>query len=70
VNTDSRFTYDRACKGYDEAFEQALLKAIAAAIAEASVVSDANVMAIRTGETAVQEFFRRCFNGTDVGGHA
>jgi hypothetical protein len=48
---DSRFTYARAASGYDQAFEHALLDAITAAIAEASRVSDADALIIRTGET-------------------
>jgi uncharacterized protein YgbK (DUF1537 family) len=45
-------TYARAAAGYDEAFERKLVKAIIAAIAQASLVSGANCCVIRTGETA------------------
>jgi hypothetical protein len=43
-------TYQRAESGYDEAHERALVDAITAAIADASMVSDPPVMVIRTGE--------------------
>jgi hypothetical protein len=52
MNAGPRFTYGRAVAGFDQEFEHELLEVITTAIAEASIVSDANVMAIRTGETA------------------
>jgi hypothetical protein len=45
-----RTTYARAIAGYDEAHERELVEAITAAIAEASKITDANVIALRTGE--------------------
>jgi hypothetical protein len=45
-------TYDRATAGYDEAFEQRLVEEITLAIGRASICSDANIVALRTGETA------------------
>ena len=47
-----RTTYERAVAGYDPAFERQLLEAITRAIFETSLCADANVMALRTGETA------------------
>src|SRR5262245_60814299 len=44
-------TYARAVAGYDDAFERALADVITTAIAKTSVVTDAPVMALRTGET-------------------
>lgn len=52
MTSTPRFTYDRAAAGYDEGFERALVDAITAAIAQASIVTDSNIMVIRTGETA------------------
>src|SRR5262245_58400457 len=51
MTADPRFTYARATSGYDPEFERALVDAITITIAQSSHVSDANVMAIRTGET-------------------
>jgi hypothetical protein len=51
VENNSRTTLDRACAGFDPAFERALADEIVLAIARASLVTDQNVMAIRTGET-------------------
>jgi hypothetical protein len=48
----ARTTYARACAGYDEEFERALVAAITTAIAETSLATDAEVMMLRTGETA------------------
>jgi hypothetical protein len=48
--SNPRTTYARA-QQYDPAFERALVDEIGATIATASVCSDANVMAVRTGET-------------------
>jgi hypothetical protein len=45
-------TFAKAAAGYDPEHEQALLTAITTAIFEASVVSDANAIVIRTGEAA------------------
>jgi hypothetical protein len=47
---DEIFTYARATAGYDEDHERALVDAITTAIFKTSMVSDANVCAIRTGE--------------------
>jgi hypothetical protein len=46
-----RTTYEQAARGFDEAFKDALVKEITAAIANASLVTDAPIMAFRTGET-------------------
>jgi hypothetical protein len=43
-------TYARALLEYDKAHEEELLRVITEAIFEASIVPDANVAAIRTGE--------------------
>ena len=51
MSTNPRFTYKRAVAGYDDRFADALRTVIATAIAEASLVSDAHVMALRTSET-------------------
>lgn len=48
---DPRFTYGRAISGFDAEFAEAVQGAIITAIAEASVVGDASVMAIRTSES-------------------
>jgi hypothetical protein len=45
-------TYARAASGYDDQHEAELLAAIMAAIAEASRVSDADALVVRTGEAA------------------
>jgi hypothetical protein len=50
LKQDVRTTYGRAV-GYDEDFRQYLVGEIITAIAKASMVTDANIMAIRTGET-------------------
>jgi hypothetical protein len=110
-----RTSYARAVAGFDDDYERALVEAITRAIAEASMVTDANIMVIRTGEAAsalvtalasvlalspaatrspsairktidnlgkrlrrrvaaaesnadMQDFIRRAFRGTDVGG--
>jgi hypothetical protein len=50
--SDGRRTdFRRATAGYDEDFERALVDEIANAIGLASLVTDANVLALRTGET-------------------
>jgi hypothetical protein len=46
-----RTTYERAARGFDEQFKDALVAEITDAIAKASLVTDANIMALRTGET-------------------
>ena len=46
-----RTTWSRATAGYDEDFQRELIGEIITAIAKASIVTDANVMALRTGET-------------------
>jgi hypothetical protein len=46
-----RTTWARAQAGYDDEFKRHLIAEIVNAIAKASLVTDANVMAIRTGET-------------------
>jgi hypothetical protein len=50
--SDRRTSFARAAAGYDDEFRKRLADAIAIAIAETSLVTDANVIAIRTGETA------------------
>jgi hypothetical protein len=47
-----RTTYARATAGYDDAHERALVEAISTAIAEASMITDASAMVVRTGEVA------------------
>ena len=47
-----RTTFQRAASGYDPDFENTLVDAIAAAIGEVSMVTDADCIAIRTAETA------------------
>ena len=51
AENNSRTTFERACAGYDAEFERALADVITLAIARASLVTDKNVIAIRTGET-------------------
>jgi hypothetical protein len=46
-----RTTFERAFANYDQAFERTLTDDIMQTIATASIVSDQNVVAIRTGET-------------------
>jgi hypothetical protein len=112
-----RTSYERATAGWDDAHERALCNAIMEAVARASMVTDANIAVLRTGElvsalttvlataialspsatrspTAIrktvdelgkrlrrrladaeadpvlQDFIRRTFRGTDVGGNA
>jgi hypothetical protein len=48
--TQARTTYARA-QSYDPEFEAALVEAIGTAIVNASMITDANLLAIRTGET-------------------
>jgi hypothetical protein len=48
---ESRTTYERATGGYDDEFRKRLADAILVTIAETSLVTDANVMAIRTAES-------------------
>jgi hypothetical protein len=50
--TSSSTSYKRAVAGFDEDFERALVAAITTAITEISRASDANVICLRTGETA------------------
>jgi hypothetical protein len=50
--SSARTSYARAAAGYDDEHEAALVEAIMAAIAQASVVADANALVLRTGETA------------------
>jgi hypothetical protein len=45
-----RTNYARATAGYDDDFRRGLTDAICKAIAEASLVTDANVLCLRTGE--------------------
>ena len=49
--TDIHTDYATAAREYDPAFKDALIKEISTAIAKASLVTDAPIMAIRTGET-------------------
>jgi hypothetical protein len=51
------FSYAPATAGYDSEFEQMLAGAIVETIATKSLVTDANVMALRTGETAAALVF-------------
>jgi hypothetical protein len=44
-------TYARAAAGYDVEFRRSLTEAICKAIAEASLVTDASILCLRTGET-------------------
>jgi hypothetical protein len=48
---DARTNYARAVAGYDDDFRKRLAGAILTAIAETSLVTDAKVMCLRTGET-------------------
>jgi hypothetical protein len=57
MNEQQRTSYAHAAAGYDPEFEQILADAITETIAKASLVTDANVMAIRTGETAAALVF-------------
>jgi hypothetical protein len=50
MSSASRTTYSRA-QQYDPKFERALVDEIGTAIAHASLITDANVLAIRTGES-------------------
>ena len=52
THTETRTDYARAFAGFDPQFRDALLKEIASAIAQASLLRDVPIMAIRTGETA------------------
>jgi transposase len=45
-------TYADAIREYDEAFEHELVEVVMEAIARASMVTDANAIVMRTGETA------------------
>jgi hypothetical protein len=47
----ARTTYERAVREYDEDFKRTLVSEIVNAVAKASMVTDANVMALRVGET-------------------
>jgi hypothetical protein len=52
MNTEfPRTTYERAAREYDEDFKRELIGEIITAIAKASIVTDANIMALRVGET-------------------
>jgi hypothetical protein len=51
MTVSPRTTYARATASYDDDFRRRLIEEIITAIAKASLVADANVMAIRTGET-------------------
>jgi hypothetical protein len=48
---DRRTSFERAYSGFDPDFERVLVEEITRAIGLASIVTDANVMALRTGET-------------------
>jgi hypothetical protein len=52
MSAERRTTFERALSGYDPDFERALIDEPMRAIAMASKVTDANVLAVRTGETA------------------
>jgi hypothetical protein len=45
-----RTTYERATRGYDPEFERAVADAVTEAIAQVSLCTDANVLALRIGE--------------------
>jgi hypothetical protein len=47
----SRTSYARAVRGFDPQFRDALVREITTAIATASLLEDAKICAIRTGET-------------------
>jgi hypothetical protein len=47
----ARTTYERAVREYDDEFKRHLIEEIITAVAKASIVTDCNVMALRTGET-------------------
>jgi DNA-binding MurR/RpiR family transcriptional regulator len=47
----STTTFVRACAGYDQEFRRALAAKLITVITEASMLADANVMAIRPSET-------------------
>jgi hypothetical protein len=51
MSAERRTTFERACRGYDEQFANSLTGDILHTIATASMVTDANVLAVRTGET-------------------
>jgi len=52
MNTEFlRTTWARATREYDETFKRDLIAEIITAICKASMVTDANVMALRVGET-------------------
>jgi hypothetical protein len=50
MTVSPRTTYARATASYDDDFRRRLIEEAITAIAKASLVTDANVMAIRTGE--------------------
>jgi hypothetical protein len=52
MSDERRTTFEQACRGYDEQFANSLTDDILRTIARASLVTDANVLAVRTGETA------------------
>jgi hypothetical protein len=52
ASANQRTTFERAFEGYDPDFEQALVTGIMEVVAATSIVTDANVVAVRTGETA------------------
>ena len=47
----ARTTYARTAQSYDPQFEAALVETISDAIINASLITDSNVLAIRTGES-------------------
>ena len=50
ANRPGRTDYATAARGYDDDFRDTLIAAITTTIAEASICTDANVMALRIGE--------------------
>jgi hypothetical protein len=48
----ARTTYNRTVAGFDDDFERVLVEVITTAILDISRASDANVICVRTGETA------------------
>jgi hypothetical protein len=50
--TAARTSYAQAIREYDPTFERTLVEEITLAIGRASICSDADVLALRTGETA------------------
>jgi hypothetical protein len=52
MSDTAQTNYARAVAGFDEQFRDALMAEIIGTVAECSVITDAPLLAIRTGETA------------------